>query len=50
MREFSREYARVRVPDDVVEWPGSMKEILRKLDELNDVIKSLATGKTQPWR
>uniref|UniRef100_A0A6M3M1J6 Uncharacterized protein n=1 Tax=viral metagenome TaxID=1070528 RepID=A0A6M3M1J6_9ZZZZ len=50
MKEFSKEYASARVPDDVIEWPGSMKEILKKLNELNDVIESLATGKTQPWR
>lgn len=37
----------VYVSNDVYDWPGNRKEILDKMDELEAIIESFETGRTQ---
>jgi hypothetical protein len=50
MKEISRGRVVVYVPDEMIEWPGHRRELMKKIEDLNAFIYSLDTGSTEPWR
>lgn len=48
-KTYTEGVVQVRVPDHVFDWPAHVKEIERKVHELNALIFSLETGNTEPW-
>ena len=49
MKEVRRGLVRVKVPDEMLEWPGHSRELMEKIMELNAYIYSIDTGATEPW-
>lgn len=50
MKYYDGLYVDVKIPDDVYEWPAHVEEITRKAVELETLIRSIVTGKTERWR
>lgn len=49
MHVFRGKYVMCEISDDVYEWPVNKEEIQDKVKELDAIIDSMETGKTQPW-
>lgn len=50
MRRIHTRHVTVRVPDELMEWPGHREEIDGKVDELEELISSITTGQIERWR
>lgn len=49
MNEIRRGRVRVKVPDEMLDYPGHRRELMEKIEELNALIFSVETGAPLPW-
>jgi len=47
MRVLKRRHVVVYLSDAVFDWPGHRNEVLDKMDEIEELIRSIETGRTQ---
>lgn len=50
VRRVHTKHVVVGVPGEIMEWSGHREEVLSKIYELDELISSILTGRTEAWR
>lgn len=50
VKVWTGNFVTVEIPDDVYTWQGHREEIQNRAGELDELIYSIVTGKTERWQ